>query len=105
MRILKFYFLFLIILIPGIKTSAQKRISLNEAISIALKQNPSIKKSTYNLEATDEAVKTAYGALIPTLGVNGSFDWQHTNYNSKALTNLTGVPRKNPKTMKEKIGS
>src|ERR1035437_3791259 len=92
MRILKFYFLFLIILIPGIKTSAQKRISLNEAISIALKQNPSIKKSTYNLEATDEAVKTAYGALIPTLGLNGSFDWQHTNYNSKALTNLTGVP-------------
>src|ERR1035438_10886285 len=81
MRILKYYILFLIILIPGIKTLAQKRISLNEAISIALNQNSSIKKSVYNLDATNEAIKTAYGALIPTLGINGSFGWQRTNYN------------------------
>jgi|ERR1017187_5664599 outer membrane protein len=92
MRILKYYILFLIILIPGIKTLAQKRISLNEAISIALNQNSSIKKSVYNLDATNEAIKTAYGALIPTLGINGSFGWQRTNYNSTALTNLIGSP-------------
>jgi outer membrane protein len=92
MRILKYYILFLIILIPGIKTPAQKRISLSEAISTALNQNSSIKKSVYNLDATNEAIKTAYGALIPTLGINGSFDWQRTNYNSTALTNLLGIP-------------
>jgi outer membrane protein len=30
--------------------------------------------------------------LIPTLGVNGGFDWSHSNYNSKAASNLTGIP-------------
>ncbi len=71
---------------------AQRKLSLSEAISAALNQNPNVKKSINSLDATSEAIKTAYGALIPTLGINGGFDWSHSNYNSKAASNLSGVP-------------
>jgi outer membrane protein len=92
MKISNIYILLVTILLSSITVSAQKKLSLQEAISMALNQNTSIIKSVNSLDATNEAVKTAYGALIPTLGVNGGFDWRHSNYNSKAASNLTGIP-------------
>jgi len=83
--------LLLTIIVSSISINAQRKLSLSEAISMAL-NNPSVKKSANNLDATSEAIKTAYGALIPTLGINGGFDWAHSNYNSKAATNLSGIP-------------
>ena len=91
MKISKVYIL-LSIIIFSITINAQKKLSLQEAISIALTQNTSYKKSFNNLDATNEAIKAAYGALIPTLGINGGFDWSHSNYSSKAASNLTGTP-------------
>jgi len=90
MKISKIYFLILTILISTISISAQKRFSLGESLSAALNQNTLVKKSVNSLEATNEAVKAAYGALIPTLGINSGFDWSHSNYNSKAASNLYG---------------
>jgi len=84
--------LLLAIIIFSISINAQRKLSLSEAISTALNQNPNVKKSVNSLDATSEAIKTAYGALIPTLGVNGGFDWAHSNYNTKAASNLTGIP-------------
>jgi len=84
--------LLLAIIIFSISINAQRKLSLSEAISTALNQNPNVKKSVNSLDATSEAIKTAYGALIPTLGVNGGFDWTHSNYSSKAASNLTGIP-------------
>jgi outer membrane protein len=92
MKISKIYFFIITLIISSTIINAQKRLSLPEAISIALTQNSSLKKSVNNIEATNEAIKTAYGALIPTLGINGGFDWSHSNYNSKAASNLTGIP-------------
>ncbi|MDR3609940.1 MAG: TolC family protein [Ignavibacteriaceae bacterium] len=92
MKISNIYILLVTILLSSITVSAQKKLSLQEAISMALNQNTSIIKSANSLDVTNEAVKTAYGALIPTLGVNGGFDWSHSNYNSKAASNLTGIP-------------
>ena len=88
----KVYFLLLTIIIFSININAQKKLSLSEAISQALNQNTSLKKSVNSLDATNEAIKTAYGALIPTLGINGGFNWSHTSYNSNAASNLTGIP-------------
>jgi outer membrane protein len=80
-------FLLLTIIITSISINAQQKLSLSEAISKALNQNPNVKKSLNSLDATNEAIKTAYGALIPTLGINGGFDWSHSNYNGNAATN------------------
>lgn len=72
-------FLLLTIIIFSISINAQRKLSLSEAISAALNQNPTVKKSINSLDATNEAVKTAYGALLPTLGINGGFDWSHSS--------------------------
>jgi outer membrane protein len=92
MKRFNIYILLITVIISSITVSAQKKLSLQEAISMALNQNTSIKKSVNSLDATNEAVKNAYGALIPTLGVNGGFDWSHSNYTSKAASDLTGIP-------------
>jgi outer membrane protein len=92
MKISKIYFFIITLIISSTVINAQKKLSLPESISIALTQNSSLKKSVNNIDATSEAIKTAYGALIPTLGINGGFNWSHSNYNSKAAFNLTGDP-------------
>jgi outer membrane protein len=91
MKISLFFLFLLIITIPSINISAQRKLSLSEAISLALNQNPNVKKSSNNLEATTEAIRPAWGALIPTFGLNGNFNWSHSNYNSKAASNYTGI--------------
>src|ERR1035437_1258553 len=92
MKISNIYVLILTIITSSKIINAQKKLSLPEAISIALTKNTSFKKSVNNIDATSEAIKTAYGALIPTLGINGGFDWSHSNYSSKEASNLTGIP-------------
>ena len=87
-----FYLLILIITVPLINIFAQRKLSLNEAVSLVLKQNPNVTKSINNLDVTTEAIKPAWGALIPTFGLNGAVNWSHTNYNSNAASNYTGVP-------------
>ena len=85
-------FLLLSVTVLSINISAQRKLSLSEAVSLALNQNPNVKKSTNNLDVTIEAIRPAWGALIPTFGLNGSANWSHTNYNSSAASNYTGVP-------------
>ncbi|MEN8192252.1 MAG: TolC family protein [Bacteroidota bacterium] len=53
----------------------QTDLSLEEAIQIALQRNSALVKAKHNLEGNAASVKSAYGNLIPTLGINGSWDW------------------------------
>ena len=55
---------------------AQKKLTLDEAIQIALQGNPNLIKSLNNLQSTEKNVKSAYGDLLPNLGVSGSWGWQ-----------------------------
>lgn len=58
---------------------AQKKLTLNDAISIALHSNTSLIKSQNSLVTQQASVKTAYGDLIPSLGIGGSWGWSRTN--------------------------
>lgn len=55
---------------------AQKILTLEEAISIALQQNSNLQKTTERLKTDEANVKSAYGNLIPTLSVGSTFGWQ-----------------------------
>ena len=55
---------------------AQKKLSLSDAVTIALHQNTSLIKSQNNLQINSGAVKSAYGNLLPNLSLNGSWNWQ-----------------------------
>jgi len=68
-----------------VKTNAQEKISLSQAISIALNQNTSLIKSANSLGVSDAAVKNAYGNLIPSLNFNSSWNWQRSS-NSQGTT-------------------
>ena len=73
----------IIILIISISiVKAQEKISLSQAITIALNQNSSIVQSTNSLRTSQAAVKNAYGDLLPSLSLSGSWGWQHISDNT-----------------------
>lgn len=68
----------LVIMILGFISplSAQKKITLDEAISIALQRNTSLIKTKNSLESNHSQLKNAYGALLPSLNVRAESNWQ-----------------------------
>ncbi len=77
--------LLLLMFISIRQINAQEKITLSQAISIALNQNTSIIKSVNNLDASSAAVKNAYGNLIPTVNFNSGWNWQRS-VNSQGTT-------------------
>ncbi|MEW6509114.1 MAG: TolC family protein [Bacteroidota bacterium] len=72
--------LFVVIMLIFFSTAfAQKKLTLNYAISVALHSNTSLVKSQNNLSTQQASVKNAFGDLIPTLSIGGSFGWSRTN--------------------------
>lgn len=55
--------------------SAQKQLSLDDAIRIALQSNSNLKKTENNVGTFEANVKSAYGAFLPSLGASGSLSW------------------------------
>ena len=64
----------LLLSIPGL-TPAQKMLTLNDAIKIALQRNSTLKKTENNLATYHSNVKAAYGAFLPSLGASASANW------------------------------
>jgi outer membrane protein len=72
-----FYFVFTAVLLFTVNaTFAQKHMSLNDAITIALNSNTSVVKSSNSIASYESGVKSAYGNLLPNLNLNGGFSWQ-----------------------------
>ena len=68
-----------------IALNAQEKITLRQAITIALHQNTSVIKSVNNLETSNAAVKNAYGNFLPNLNFSSGWNWQRVS-NSKGAT-------------------
>lgn len=66
---------FLVSLLMVSSVFAQKQLTLEDAVSIALQRNSSLIKSQNNLSASEAELRSAYGDLLPNLGASGSFDW------------------------------
>ena len=60
---------------------SQTDLTLENSIQIALQRNSALVKANYNLESSKASVKSAYGNLIPTLGVSASWGWGKTEGN------------------------
>ncbi|MFC2085441.1 TolC family protein, partial [Bacteroidota bacterium] len=52
------------------------KLTLNEAIKIALQRNSTLVQTKNSIESNKSQLKSAYGDLMPNLGVNGSWGWQ-----------------------------
>ena len=67
----------LLISISGF-TPAQRLLTLNDAIKIALQRNSTLKKTENNLATYHSNVKAAYGAFLPSLGANAGANWSRS---------------------------
>ncbi|MFA3781832.1 TolC family protein [Melioribacteraceae bacterium 4301-Me] len=68
--------LFFIFTMP---TLAQKTLTLDDAVKIALQRNPDLIKAKNNLETYKSQLKSAYGDLLPSLGTQATWNWQRIN--------------------------
>ncbi len=64
----------LLIFVSGL--SAQKLLTLDDAVKIALQRNSSLIKGENSLSANEAELKNAYGNLLPDFGFRGSWTWQ-----------------------------
>jgi outer membrane protein len=86
-----FYFVLIIIAVLAFNNSySQKLLTLDDAITIAQNQNSNIVKSTNSLATFQAGIKNAYGNLIPTLSLGGSFGWQRVT-NSERTTEIDSM--------------
>jgi len=85
MKFFKIFALHILLITGLITVNAQEKITLRQAITIALNQNTSVLKSTNSLETSNAAVKNAYGNLLPTLNLSSGWNWQRVS-NSKGAT-------------------
>ena len=72
-----------LLLIPGIGTrpaSSQEQVpaslSLEEALRIALRNNPGMQAVRNDITVADWNLNSAYGALLPSASLNSSLSWQ-----------------------------
>lgn len=75
---MKRYFILFIVLLMAFPLYAQKKLTLDEAISIALQKNTLLIKSKNNLLSSESQLKNAYGELLPSLGASAGWNWQRT---------------------------
>jgi len=93
MKLVKIFFLIGLTCAVVNNLYAQERITLSEAITTALNQNTSIIKSTNNLETSSASLKSAYGALLPTMNFNSGFNWQRTSSSGSTVLDFFGNPQ------------
>jgi outer membrane protein len=72
---MRLYFSLILIVIFTLSAYAQRTLTLDEAIKIALQKNTVLQKGMNNLESNHSNVKSAYGGLLPSLGAGGSWNW------------------------------
>lgn len=92
----KITFLVIITLMASSSLFAQKKLTLEEAISIALQRNTSLIKSENNLSASEAQLRSAYGDLLPSLGARGSWNWSHIVDDGGTQVDYLGEVRQTP---------
>jgi outer membrane protein len=65
----------LLVILTSTASFSQTDLTLDEAIQIALQRNSALIKAKYNLENSKASVKSAYGNLLPNLGIRSGWDW------------------------------
>jgi outer membrane protein len=82
----------LIVLMVALPTFAQKKLTLQEAISIALQRNTTLIKSKNGLSSNEAQLKNAYGELLPSLSAQGGFNWNRVDDKGGQQVFYGGIP-------------
>ena len=82
----------LIVLMVALPTFAQKKLTLQEAISIALQRNTTLIKSKNGLSSSEAQLKNAYGELAPSLGASAGWNWNRVDDKGGQQVFYGGIP-------------
>ncbi|MBS4035525.1 MAG: TolC family protein [Ignavibacterium sp.] len=86
---MRIIFTFLIAIIISTTSNSQSRISLDDAIRIALQKNTSLKQIDNNILTFESSKRAAFGNFLPTLSASGSWDWTR-NENAASVMSIAG---------------
>lgn len=75
---MRFYISLLMIFLLSITARAQKSLTLNDAVKIALQKNTTLEKNVVSLRTNESNLKAAYGQLLPSLNASGSWRWDRS---------------------------
>jgi outer membrane protein len=64
-----------LVLLFTVGSFGQKKLSLDEAIKIALQKNTTLKTAENNIQDSESNVKVAYGNFLPSISASGGFSW------------------------------
>ena len=70
----------------------QEKLTLENAIGIALHKNSTFLKSASQIEGYESNVQAAYGNFLPTLGLGASWDWSRSDVEGVGTIIINGVP-------------
>lgn len=72
---MRFIYLFLITFILTNSSFSQQRLSLEDAIKIALQKNTTLQQVENNISTYESTLLSSYGNFLPTIGASGSLGW------------------------------
>lgn len=76
----------------SIQLFSQEKLTLEDAINIALHKNSSLLTTSNNLESVESNVQAAWGKFLPTLGLNANWDWSESNIEGVGTIVINGIP-------------
>jgi outer membrane protein len=76
----------------SIQLFSQEKLTLEDAINIALHKNSSLLTTSNNLESVESNVQAAWGNFLPTLGLNANWDWSESNIEGVGTIVINGIP-------------
>lgn len=86
---MRIIFTFLIAILISTISNSQSRMSLDDAIRIALQKNTSLKQIDNNILTFESSKRAAFGNFLPTLSASGSWDWTR-NENAASVMSIAG---------------
>ena len=87
---MKKYLLVVAALLVTVPMFAQKQLTLDEAVKIALQKNPNLIKLKNSLDGAKAQLKNAYGDLLPSLAAQAGFNWQRIEDAGSSQRNFLG---------------
>lgn len=80
--------------------SGEKTLTLEQAVSLALKRNSTLQKSTFGISGYESNVQTSYGGLLPSVSASGGWQWTRSE-DEGGLINIGSALINTPKTTSE----
>lgn len=76
---MRIFSLIIFLLLFTFNTFPQKKLSIKDAVSIALQRNVNIQKTVNNLNILEGNVTSAYGNFLPSVGASSGWNWSRTD--------------------------